>query len=96
MCPCRSGPSYKRKAGASSHHEALDLTDYLLEEVYDEGYDLLDSRDILEKVPDDAKEILKEIYDNGEDIFENVCYDAKVQFLMIVKTYLKKFLMIHI
>ena len=26
MCPCRSGPSYKRKAGASDHHERVDLT----------------------------------------------------------------------
>ena len=29
MCPCRSGPSYKRKAGASDHHEWVDLTDSL-------------------------------------------------------------------
>ena len=27
VCPCRSGPSYERNAGASDHHERVDLTD---------------------------------------------------------------------
>ena len=50
----------------------------VLEKVYEDG------DDIFEEDSNEEKDILEEVFDDGDDIFESI--------LMVLKTYLRKFL----